>query len=68
METYNAPGLVFHEHCRLVIRALRDVIGFRLSFSRNLLVLHLLVLLLWIDVEFHQRDLLCCTYCMHMNK
>ena len=51
-----------------MIWALGKVIGFRLPFSENHLVLHLLVLLLWIDVELHQRDLLGCTYCMHMHK
>ncbi|XP_066350768.1 uncharacterized protein [Miscanthus floridulus] len=53
---------------RLMLRALLEMINFRLAFPENLLVLHLLALLLWISVEFHQRDLLGCTYCMHMHK
>ena len=68
METYNALGLAFHKYGRFVIRALGKMISFRLSFSWNLLVLHLLALLLWISFEFHQHDPFGCTYCMHMHK
>ena len=51
-----------------MIGALWEMINLRLTFPGNLLMLHLLVLLLWIDIEVHQHDLLGCTYYMHMHK
>ena len=61
-------GLPFTNEAGWMIQALEKMISFRLSFSQNLLVLHHLALLLWIGIEFHQRDLLSCTYCMHIHK
>ena len=68
MGDLECSGLAFHKRGRLVVRALLEMINFRLVFAWSFLVPSFLVLLLWIGFEFHQRDFFRCTYCMHMHE